>query len=217
MADIVVDGIRRHATFEVAQHCVVYPTEASSASRRLFTQEWRTKLLHTIQQRQIDCNVVDKFVSMLGQLNFVYDPMENIMNNVLGRQALDAMAPIVSMRNHAARHGLPGIPAQLLEAFSNGGVLPAGVRGTMQDRVQNFDRNFRRGGAGGGLTGVAQQIGAMRRCLGPTVGGRVIPSTPEQVVAIWGPIVRTLLTLRGLSMLPMGKVRLPGSPSRRLF
>src|SRR3569833_663810 len=145
VADLVAAGIRRHASFEARRHCVLYPAEASSDSRRLYAQQWRTNLLNTIQDRQIDCNVVDKYMCMHGELNFVYDPMANILNNVLGRQALDAMAPVVSMRTHAAHHGLPGIPGQLLDAFSNGGVLPHGVRGTMHERVQNFEGEIRRG------------------------------------------------------------------------
>ena len=150
--------------------------------------------------------MVDKYVCMLGELNFVYDPMANLMSNALGRRALDAMAPVVRMRSHAAHHGLPGIPGLLLDAFANGGVLPPEIPSTIYEQVRNFDGDFRRGREGGGLTGLAQQIGAMRRCLGPNLGGRVIPSTPEHVIGIWGPIVRTLLPLRGLSQLPMGKV-----------
>lgn len=133
----------------------------------------------------------------------------NLQRPAEGRHWMSSnvMAPTVSSRRtHAARHGLPWSPPQVLDAFSSERVLPPDVRGTMQDdQTQTFSWE---GGEGGGLTGVAQQAGAMQRCLGCMVGGRAVPSTPEQAVAkTWDPIVRWLLPMRSLSQMPMGKVR----------
>jgi hypothetical protein len=106
------------------------------------------------------------------------------------------------MRDHARKHGLPGKPRLLLDVFLTGGVLPEDVATSMNDRVRNFDAEFRRAHGGGGLTGVAQQIGAMARCIGPNV----MPTTRAEVLGLWGPLLRVMLPYRGICQLSMGKV-----------
>jgi hypothetical protein len=201
---MVEASIRRHDTFNVHENCITYPAAAASMTRKLFAEQWRSTLIRIITSDDltVDPTVLDKYVAYLGIFNYMYDPLTDLRENPIGRAALDVAAPTVPMRNHARKHGLPGMPGLLLDAFLTGGVLPEDVATSMNDRVRNFDAEFQRAHGGGGLTGVAQQMGAVARCLGPNV----MPTTPEEVIGLWGPLLRVMLPYRGICQLPMGKV-----------
>lgn len=203
---LVRKGIERHDSFDAHTNCVSYSTEAASALRRQFAEQWRNVLLEAIDaDRDIDSTVLDKFVEALGILNYMYDPVADGKQNPVGRMALDAV-PNYHLRAHAKYNGLPAMCPSLVEAIVSEGTLED-VESSVFARLAVLETAAPRGESGGGGSVFnSAMIGGVIRCLPPGVGAYPIASNKAEVRMLWDPIIRYLIPWRALQQLPIGKV-----------
>lgn len=204
---LLKEGIKRHQSFDAYAHCVSYSAEAASAIRRQFLREWGDVLFEVLQTGlEIDATVLDKYVTAVGILSYMYNPVADPRQNPVGRAALNAM-PNFNLRAHARHFGLPAMDRSLVEALLTESVL-LDVDSTIIERVANFTSGVRSGRGGSGSTYNAITMGVMRRCLAPRVGNYPLPSTKESIKRLLGPLIRNFLPYRVLQNVPLGKVRL---------